>query len=103
MDVLDNPKFFISLLVGGIILAGVSSAYQLYNEENQGKVKPKAVLRDGLLGSIFVGLAWTFVPDSMKSLTEGFTSTTAAVKEVVENTAKTISTEIDVQVGPPRF
>jgi preprotein translocase subunit Sec61beta len=103
MEVLENPKFFVSLLIGGIVMAGISSAYQIYNEENEGKVKPKAVIRDGLLGAIFVGLAWTFLPDSMKSLTEGFSSTTAAVTNAVENTAKAISSEIDVQIGPASF
>jgi preprotein translocase subunit Sec61beta len=103
MDMFENPAFVISIVIGGIILAGISSAYQLYSEENEGKVKPKAVLRDGLLGSIFVALAWTFIPDSMQGLASKFASTTEAVTNVVEKTAQAITSEIDIQIGPARF
>ena len=103
MDVFENPAFFISILIGGIILAGVSSAYQLYSEENEGKVKPKAVIRDGLVGSIFVALAWSFIPDSMQSIANKFTSTATTITNAVEKTAQAITSEIDVQIGPARF
>ena len=103
MDVIENPGFFISLVIGGIVLAGISSAYQMYNPENSGKVKPKAVLRDGLLGAIFVAMAWTFVPESMKSVTESVTSSVSTATTTVANTASSITSDFDVQVGPARF
>lgn len=102
MDVIENPGFFISVVIGGIILAGISSAYQTYSEENQGKVKPKAVLRDGLLGAIFVAMAWTFVPESMKSLTQSVTSSVSSTTSTISNVADSIS-DFDVQIGPARF
>lgn len=105
MDMLENPSFFVSVLIGGILLASISAGFQYMNEENNKQIKPKAVLRDGILGIIFTAIAWTFFPDTMSNLSSSVTSkvstaTTESVKSVVRSGG---GFEYDIQVGPARF
>jgi hypothetical protein len=102
MELFDNPMFFVSLLIGAAILAGISSAYQVYGPESEGQVKPKAVMRDGILGAIFTAMAWTLVPDSMKSVTESVTSTVATAATSAVSVAPGLG-DYDLQIGPARF
>lgn len=95
MEVFENPMFFASLVIGAVVLAGISSAYQVYGPDSEGSVKPKAVLRDGLLGLIFTAMAWTFIPESMNSLAKTVTTVNSAVSSTVG--------DYDVQIGPARF
>ena len=102
MDVFENAFFLPSLLIGATVLAGISAAWQKYSEENEGVIRPKAVLRDGILGLIFTAMAWNFIPDTMKHITEGVTTSVAsATTSAVSNTAS--FGEYDVQIGPARF
>ncbi len=93
--IFEDPMFFMSIVVGALVLAGISGAYQKYGPESSGDVKPKAILRDGILGAIFTAMAWTFVPESMKGLT-------SAVASTATSTTSSIS-DYDIQVGPVRF
>jgi hypothetical protein len=99
---LSNPTFLTSLVIGAVILAAASGAFQMYTgEEGEGAnaIKPKAVVRDGILGAIFTAMAWTLVPDSMKHVSESLSSTvTAAASAAIPS-----SPDFDLQVGPPRF
>ena len=108
MDVFENPMVFATVVVGAIFLAGVSSLYQLYGPETEGTVKPKAILRDGILGAIFTAMAWTFVPESMKGVAESLSSTmstVATVPSITGGASKSVSfaPDFDIQVGPARF
>jgi hypothetical protein len=91
-----------TILIGAIILAAISGIYQLNSEESGKTIKPKAVLRDGILGGIFTAMAWTLVPESMKSITESVT-TAASTAATTAVSAAANPFEYDVQVGPPRF
>lgn len=98
---LSNPTFLTSLLVGGVVLAAISGAFQMYTgEEGEGAnaIKPKAVVRDGILGAIFTAMAWTLVPDSMKQMSQSLSSTVTAAAAAASN-----APDFDLQVGPPRF
>ncbi len=104
MEVLENPFFFVSVVSGALILASVSAGFQYLNEENNKEIKPKAVLRDGILGAIFTAMAWMFLPDTMKGLTNSVSSMAASTTETAATIVKkSIPSEYDVQVGPPRF
>ena len=65
-----NPMFLVSLVLGAGFLVAASAAYQIYGPDAEGEVKPKALLRDGLLGGIFAAMAWTLVPESMNAMYE---------------------------------
>lgn len=90
----------ITILIGAILLAAISGIYQMNSEENGKTIKPKAVLRDGILGAIFTAMAWTLVPESMKSISE---SVTTAATNAASTIPSTSPLEYDVQFGPPRF
>lgn len=99
---LSNPTFLTSLVIGAVILAAASGAFQMYTgEEGEGvgAVKSKAVIRDGILGAIFTAMAWTLVPDSMKHVSESLTSTITSAASA----ATPVSSDFDLQIGPPRF
>ena len=102
MDVFENAFFLPSLLIGATVLAGLSAAWQKYSEESEGIIKPKAVLRDGILGLIFTAMAWNFIPDTMKHITEGVTTSVASVTVPVSTKSVSFG-EYDVQIGPARF
>lgn len=113
MDGLDltNPSFLVSLFVGGAILAAASSAYQIFGSDTDGEVNPKAVLRDGLLGIIFTAMAWTFIPESMKSVTSRVVVGVSSATDSLESAGGTILSGAggsgvggpDLQIGPARF
>jgi hypothetical protein len=105
MDVFENPMVFATVVVGAIFLAGVSSLYQLYGPESEKIVKPKAVLRDGILGAIFTAMAWAFVPESMKGVADSLSSTLPTVSSMSGGVSKSVhfTPEFDVQIGPARF
>jgi hypothetical protein len=103
MEVLESPMFFMSVLIGAGFLALSSFAWQKYSDETEGQVKPKAVLRDGILGAIFTAMAWMFLPDSMKSLTESIASSMSSTTTAVASTTHAISSDYDIQIGPARF
>jgi hypothetical protein len=100
---LTKSSLWISVLIGAIIVAATSAGFQKYSENSE--IKPKAVVRDAILGGIFVAMTWTLVPDSMTKITDSVTSSVINVA----NTASTATTsslktpEIDIQIGPAHF
>lgn len=104
MDMFGNPYFFASVVIGGILLAAISAGFQYMNEENNKQIKPKAVLRDGILGIIFTAMAWSFFPDTMTDLSNSVTTkVSAATVETVKSVSSGSGLEYDIQVGPARF
>ena len=99
---LTNPMFLASVVLGACLLVASSAAYQMYGPDSEGQIKPKALLRDGLLGGIFAAMAWTLVPDSMKQMSETLSSTVTAAAATASSAASN-SPDFDLQVGPPRF
>jgi hypothetical protein len=74
------------------------------NEENNKQIKPKAVVRDGILGIIFTAMAWSFFPDTMSDLSKSVTTkVSSATAESVNPVSGGGGYEYDIQVGPPRF
>lgn len=103
---LTNPMFLASLVLGAVLLVASSAAYQMYGPDSEGQIKPKALLRDGLLGGIFAAMAWTLVPESMKGITESISSTIGSATTTAVETASSsigLGGGPDLQVGPPRF
>jgi hypothetical protein len=109
---LTNPTFWMSVAVGAIVLAAASGAWQMFglrDEEEQQqprKLNTKAMARDGILGAIFTAMAWTLVPDSMKSLSDSVgsgVSTAASSTASIATRARAVSGDFELQIGPPRF
>ena len=99
------------MLIGAAVLAAVSAFLQSQHEDAKPgePLNTKAVMRDGILGAIFTAMAWTLVPESMKSLTESVSSVATSAATTVATTASEAtkkvasSADIDLQVGPARF
>lgn len=107
---MSSPMFWVTLCVGGISLAAISYGFQI--GQNDGEQRPfnvKGIIRDTLLGVIFTAMAWTFVPDFMQTLTTSVSSSISSTSTAISSVKSegggggTISNDIDVQVGPPRF
>lgn len=102
---LTSPKFMLSCLVGAAILASASIAFQKFGEKDDemqsSEVKPKAVLRDAILGAIFTAMAWTLVPESMESVTQTVTSNIGSSSG--SSVSSIIGQDFDLQIGPARF
>lgn len=101
-----SPMFLVSLVLGAGFLVAASAAYQVFGPDTEGQIKPKALVRDGLLGGIFAAMAWTLLPESMKSVTESISSTIGSVTTTaVESASSSIGLGggPDLQVGPARF
>ena len=109
---LTNPMFWMSLLLGGIVLAAISYGFQMAQDESNENqtLNVKGIIRDMLLGGIFTAMGWTLLPDAMTNITSGASSllTTASSIASVKTSGGGSggsggSNGPDVQVGPPRF
>jgi Na+-driven multidrug efflux pump len=105
---MSSPIFWVSLCVGGIALAAISYGFQIGQDDGESRpLNVKGLVRDTLLGIIFTAMAWTFIPDYMQTLTSSvsstISSTATAAAAVKSEGGGSISNDIDVQVGPPRF
>lgn len=98
---LTNTMLWISVLLGGIVCAGLSAVVQGYTKEDDSQTfNLKGVMRDGILGGIFIAMAWTLIPDSMTTITEKVSSTVSSATISV-SVPKT--TDIELQIGPAHF
>ena len=96
---LTKTSLWISVLIGALVVAAASAGFQQYSAEEDSGFNVKGIIRDGILGGIFVAMAWTLVPESMTVITDNVTTT---VSNTVTPTVAKMS-DIDVQVGPPKF
>jgi hypothetical protein len=106
MEVFENPMLLATVVIGAAFLAIVSSLYQMYGPESEGTIKPKAVLRDGVLGAIFTAMAWSFAPESMKGVADSLSSSMTSAPSMTGGGATksvSFSPDFDIQVGPARF
>jgi hypothetical protein len=104
---LTNPMFWVSIILGGIILAAISYGFQMAQEEDETTPKQfnvKGVIRDFLLGGIFTTMAWTFLPDVMNSFTTSISSATvSSTSSSVKSGGGDGTGDVVLQVGPARF
>ena len=105
---LTNTKLWISILIGAIVLAAVSAGFQKAQATEDEEWNIKGILRDGILGGIFVAMAWTLVPESMNTISESVSSTVATATTKVSASsqkggANLGGLDIDLQIGPARF
>jgi len=96
----SKPTFWASIVVVGVVMAGISAGVQSQTDEK--KIKNKAVLRDGILGAIFATIVWVLSPETMDSVTTTATSFVSDAGQAVKDVA-TVASDMDVQIGPAKF
>ena len=98
---LSKTSLWISIFIGAALAAAASAGFQKYGSEDDSQINIKGIIRDAILGGIFIAMAWTLVPDSMTSITESVTSTVASATVAATTVSK--GSDFDVQVGPASF
>jgi putative effector of murein hydrolase len=84
--------FWITIIIGGAIIAAFS-AYQQYTSD-EFRVKP--VIRDFVIGAFLAAVAYMFVPETIQEWLNTSQST-------MSNMMPSGSAEIELQTGPARF
>lgn len=93
------PGFWISLGVGGTIVALMSFAQQYTTKEKDEEFRMRAVIRDFCIGAFLTSIIYMFLPDSIES---SITSMLTRVKSTVPVTP-VIVPDVELQLGPARF
>jgi len=112
-----RAPFWVGPLLGGITLASVASVGN-YVVEKQAP-QPRAIARDFILGSILFMLIMQILPESTSKLVTAIvsfsvfgkmvggsaTASTIATASgnIIEDSSLTVSDDIEVRVGIPRF
>jgi hypothetical protein len=81
--------FWISIIIGGAVIAAFS-AYQQYTSD-EFRVKP--IFRDFVIGAFLAAVAYMFVPETIQE----WLTTTQSITNMLP------SGEIELQTGPARF
>ena len=110
----SSTSFWVSIFVVVIVSVGLSAVAQMNMEEKE--IRPKSLIRDGILGAIFTTIVWVMSPETMNSISSGVQSMVGGAKEATQtlgNTSSSTSTTTtttysiggmdDVQVGPAKF
>jgi regulator of protease activity HflC (stomatin/prohibitin superfamily) len=96
---LTKTSLWISIFIGALVVAAASAGFQQYSAEEGTKLNVKGIIRDAILGGIFVAMTWTLIPDSMTVLTDNVTHT---ISNTVNSSTEKMS-DVDLQIGPPKF
>ena len=111
-----HAPFWVGPVLGGITLASVASVGN-YVVEKQAP-QPRAIARDFILGSILFLLIMQILPESTSKLVMAIMSFSAFGKmvggsasvlgastsgNVIEDSSLTVSDDVEVRVGIPRF
>lgn len=103
---LTSGRLWISILLGAVVLAAVSAGFHKAQMNEGEDLNIKGIVRDGILGGIFVAMAWTLIPESMTTLSDSVSTTVSTAATKVAAPITRVSgggPDVEVQVGPARF
>lgn len=103
---LTSPAVVGSVICAAILFAVVSSLIQMVGAEKDPEepMNLKAVVRDGLLGGIGVGMGWALLPETMKSVVSSVSgAASSAAASVAPSLTGGGSSGPELQIGPARF
>jgi hypothetical protein len=90
---LTRLGLWISLCVGGIVIAALSAYSQYSTKKSDEEFRFRPVVRDFCLGAVVSAVLYSFLPESVDEL---LNSVKVEVKDVQAN-------DIELQTGPARF
>ena len=91
----SKPGFWISLGVGGCLIAAASFAQQMMTKEKDEDFRMRAVFRDFCIGAFLTAVIYMFLPDSIESWI-------SAAKGAITKPEQS-GGDIELNVGPARF
>ena len=103
-SVLYSPAMWISVIIIGLVFAGINYFFQTQSSSSE-PLLIKPIIRDGILGSIFAGMTWVMIPETMTGLTTNISSIFSKGVSTVssDGVSQKGGSEFDLQVGPPSF
>jgi hypothetical protein len=93
--------FWLALLIGGIVVAGLSAGQQLVWSKEQFRMKP--VGRDFILGAFISAMIYHLMPDTVVSVVEKGQEAISSLATTASGGGLGSVQEMDVHLGPPRF
>jgi hypothetical protein len=99
---LENVSFYVSVLVGGLVISFLGTLQSLYVQKEE--FQAKGAFRDFFIGAILVTFLYQLVPDSINSF-GSFLSDMKIPSFTMKGGANLmpLNPEFDLQVGVPRF
>jgi hypothetical protein len=99
---LENVSFYVSVLVGGLVISFLGTLQSLYVQKEE--FQAKGAFRDFFIGAILVTFLYQLVPESVSGFGSFLTDMklpTFSMKGGANSTP--LNPEFDLQVGVPRF
>lgn len=96
--------FWLALLIGGVLVAGLSAGQQVVFSKEEFRVKP--VGRDFLLGAFMSSMVYYLMPDTVLSVVEQSQDTIRSLAAKTGGAvigASSSASDLDLHLGPPRF
>lgn len=99
---LENISFYVSVLIGGLVISFLGTAQSIYLQKEE--FQAKGAFRDFCIGAILVTCLYQLVPDSVNSV-GNFLSDMKIPTFTMKGGANSmpLNPEFDLQVGVPRF
>lgn len=97
----SSTTMFASMGIGGLVISSLGAA-SMYAME---KKKPtlKSTLRDFIIGAILVLFVLQLLPDSAQTIVDSFGGGVGNLLNTVMETAAAAPSDLEIQVGVPKF
>jgi hypothetical protein len=105
-----QPGFWISIGLGGSVVAAMSAFSQWRSKEASHSFRPQPVIRDFCFGAFLTAILYMFLPESFETLLSKGTSVAAGAVEKAtrqlgggSHPASSSISDLELQTGPARF
>lgn len=98
--------FLVSVLIGGLIIAGIGSAQTMYVQEEP--IQTKGIIRDFCIGSVLTAILYQLIPDSFENLSQSLMSINMPKMPSIGGALPSMVSsakdgDFELQMGVPRF
>ena len=98
--------FIVSVLLGGLLIAGIGSAQTMYVQEEP--IQTKGVIRDFCIGSVLTALLYQLIPDSFQNFSDSLMSISIPKMPSIGGALPDLTSvakdgDFELQMGVPRF
>ena len=93
----QSTTFLTAVFFGALFVGSLSAGMTYYQSE---PLKVKGIVRDSLIGGIFVAILWQLIPESIHTALGSLPTIDNVFKKV---SGGDMSADFDLQTGPPNF